>query len=354
MQRSINTKTLKVSMKRFLIIFFLLLTANNCLSLDKKTRPATDLKITQDFIQKMVQKHHFNKDELISIFSTVQFKISNKSKISNKFKKKKKYIKKPKMTWDKYKNLFLTKYRIQNGVKFWKKHIKLLERAGKTYNVPVEIIVAILGIETNYGIKKGRHPTFEILTKRAFGNYRRRYFYKNELESFLLMTRENSIKPLSVKGSYAGAMGFPQFIASSYRNYAVDFNNDGKIDLFSTPADSIGSIANYFDQHQWHDFGEITRPIVLADRHLKHAKRVNSKPKNNTKFWRKKGLNIDTDIDDKTKLAFIRLPQKTIDETWLTFWNFYVITRYNHDNRYAMAVYQLSKKIKQKFNLNVN
>jgi membrane-bound lytic murein transglycosylase B len=144
-------------------------------------------------------------------------------------------------------------------------------------------------------------------------------------------------------------MGFPQFIASSYRYYAVDFNQDGKVDLFSNPVDAIGSIANYFDKHHWHDFGEIARPITLKSQHLKHAKRSNSKPKKNAKYWRNKGFEIDQDIDNKTKLAFIRLPQKKVDETWLTFWNFYILTRYNHDNRYAMVASQLSAKLKQQF-----
>lgn len=315
-----------------------------------KIVPATYFKTTQNFIDKMVKKHNFSKDELLTIFSTIKFQIANKPIKKKKVKPTKRLL----IVWDKYRDLFLTKERIQNGVKFWQDNLTTLQRAEKTYNVPAEIIVAVLGVETSYGTKKGTHPTFRTLAIRAFTNYQRQRFYQNELEAFLLMARENSISPLSIKGSYAGAMGLPQFIASSYRHYAVDFNGDGKVDLFSTPADAIGSIANYFDQHQWHDFGEITRPITLHNKQLQYAKRANSKPKMSAKFWRSKGFDIDLDIDNKTKLAFIRLPQKKIDETWLTFWNFYVLTRYNHDNRYAMAVYQLSKKIKQRFSQNIN
>jgi len=314
-----------------------------------KTLPATQFKSTQNFINKMVKEHHFNQNELLLIFSTIELTAADKTK--KKTKKVKKPRKKP-MAWDKYSSLFLTQERIQNGVKFWHDNIATLKRAETTYNVPIEIIVAILGIETSYGHNKGTHPTLETLAKRAFGNYRRRNFYKKELESFLLMSRENAIPALAIKGSYAGAMGYPQFIASSYRHYAVDFNQDGKIDLFSNPIDAIGSIANYFDKHQWHDFGEIARPISLSSTHLKYAKRSTNKPKKDAKYWRNKGLDIDTDILNKTKLAFIRLPQQKIDETYLTFWNFYVLTRYNHDNRYAMVAYQLSKKIKQQFNSN--
>ena len=316
-----------------------------------KIVPATYFKTTQNFIDKMVKKHDFNRDELLTIFATVKFKITDKSiKKKDKKKDKKKYVKKTPMAWDKYRGLFLTEARINNGVKFWQDNLATLKRAEKTYNVPAEIIVAILGIETSYGAKKGAHPTFKTLTIRAFTNYRRQRFYRNELENFLLMSRENAIAPLSIKGSYAGAMGYTQFIASSYRHYAVDFNHDGVVDLFSSPADAIGSIANYFDKHHWHDFGEIARPISLHTEQLQHAKRANSKPKMTAKYWRKQGFDIDTDINNKTKLAFVRLPQKKIDENWLTFWNFYVLTRYNHDNRYAMAAYHLSEKIKQQFN----
>ncbi len=312
-----------------------------------KTLPATHFKSTQNFIQKMVKEHQFDKNELLFIFSKIKLTIAKKGG-----KNKTKAPKKKTMTWDKYKSLFITDERIADGLQFWQDNLTTLNRAESTYNVPSEVIVAILGIETNYGNKKGEHPTLETLTKRAFGNYRRRNFYKKELESFLLMSRENAIPPLTIKGSYAGAMGYPQFIASSYRHYAVDFNQDGKIDLFSDPVDAIGSIANYFDKHQWHDFGEIARPITLSNTHSKHATRSTSKPKQNAQYWRNKGLNIDSNIHNKTKLAFIRLPQQKIDDTWLTFWNFYVLTRYNHDNRYAMAAYQLSTKIRQQFNRN--
>jgi membrane-bound lytic murein transglycosylase B len=312
-----------------------------------KTLPATHFKSTQNFIQKMVKEHRFDKNELLFIFSKIKLTIARKNS-----KNQTKPSKKKTMTWDKYKSLFITDERIADGLQFWQDNLTTLSRAESTYNIPSEVIVAILGIETNYGHKKGEHPTLETLTKRAFGNYRRRNFYKKELESFLLMSRENAIPPLTIKGSYAGAMGYPQFISSSYRHYAVDFNQDGKIDLFSDPIDAIGSIANYFDKHQWHDFGEIARPIALSNSHLKYATRSTNKPKQNTQYWRNKGLNIDSNIHDKTKLAFIRLPQRKIDETWLTFWNFYVLTRYNHDNRYAMATYQLSTKIRQQFNRN--
>lgn len=312
-----------------------------------RTLPATQFRSTQNFIDEMVQKHNFERDELQYIFSKIELTVGYKS--PKKTKKKK--PKKPKtMSWDKYKKLFITDKRIEDGLVFWQDNLTHLKHAQARYNVPAEIIVAILGIETDYGNKKGTHPTLKTLSKRAFGNYRRRNFYKKELENFLLMSRENAIPPLTIKGSYAGAMGYPQFIASSYRHYAVDFDKDGKIDLFSDPIDAIGSIANYFDKHYWHDYGQIARPITLNDAQLKYARRSTNKPKKNAQYWRKKGFEIAPDIKPTTKLAFINLPQDTIDDTWLTFWNFYVLTRYNHDNRYAMTAYQLSTQLKQQFN----
>ncbi len=309
-----------------------------------KTLPATNFQTTHNFIDKMVKQHRFDKNQLLFIFSTVGLKVAEK-------KSSKKPTKKPKiMSWDKYKSLFITDQRINDGIKFWQDNLTTLKRAENKYHVPAEIIVAILGIETNYGNKKGTHPTLETLAKRAFGNYRRKNFYQKELEEFLLMSRENNMPPLAIKGSYAGAMGYPQFISSSYRYYAVDFNLDGKVDLFSDPVDAIGSIANYLDKHQWHNDDKFARPIAINKAMKKFAKNSTNKPKKNAKYWRNKGFNIDKDIQDKTKIAFINLPQDLINETWLTFWNFYVLTRYNHDNRYAMVAYQLSDKLKQKFN----
>ncbi|MDG2394907.1 lytic murein transglycosylase B [Candidatus Thioglobus sp.] len=306
--------------------------------------PATNFQATHNFINKMVKKHHFDKHELQFIFSKTSLVVAKKTAKSTKIKSKPKSL-----SWDKYRTLFITDTRINNGVQFWKDNLKTLKQAEKQFNVPQEIIVAILGIETNYGKNKGTHPTLETLARLSFGKHRRKKFYQKELEEFLLMSRDNGFAPLAIKGSHAGAMGYAQFISSSYRHYAIDFDADGKVNLFTSPADAIGSIANYFDKHQWHDFGPYTRPIILTDNQKHYAKSSTNKPKKNALYWRNKGFNIDSDINNKTKLAFIKLSQDNHFETWLTFWNFYVLTRYNHDNRYAMTAVLLSEKIKQQF-----
>jgi membrane-bound lytic murein transglycosylase B len=310
-----------------------------------KKIPATNFQVTHDFIKKMVEEHQFDKDELKIIFSQVNLVFADKNLKTSKRKTKSKPL-----SWDKYRKLFLTNLRINNGVKFWKNNQATLDRAEKQFHVPQEIIVAILGVETNYGNNKGTHATLETLARLSFGTHRRKKFYQNELKEFLLMSRENSMSPLDIKGSYAGALGYAQFISSSYRHYAIDFNADKKIDLFNSPADAIGSIANYFDKHQWHDYGSYAQPIDLTKSQLKYAKSGTIKPKKNAKYWRDKGFYIDNKINNKTKLAFIKLPQDNKAETWLTFWNFYVLTRYNHNNKYAMTIVQLSNKIKQQFN----
>jgi membrane-bound lytic murein transglycosylase B len=323
----------------FKSLIILLLLSNNVFA---KTLAAVQFRITQQFIDKMVNTHQFNRKELNYLFSQIQFKINP----NPNQKPLKKPLRKP-LSWQKYQGIFITNARIEAGVIFWKKYQKTLDLAAKKYQIPAEIIVAILGIETNYGRKKGTHLTFNTLSRKAFGKGARRGFYQKELEEFLLMSRENALSPLAIKGSYAGAMGYPQFISSSYRYYAVDFDQNGHIDLFSNPIDAIGSIANYFHQHYWVSGGEFAEKINLTLSQKKYARINTNKPKKIAKFWRKQGLKINKNIPNSRKIAFIKLAD---ENNWLTFWNFYVLTRYNHDNKYAMTVFQLSKKLKQKFN----
>jgi len=338
-------------MAKTILILLIMFTTN----LWAKTLPSTDFKAVKEFINEMSSRHNFNKKELVTIFSQINLQVPVKpSPLKEPEKEKKKVVKRKPMPWSKYRGLFVNESRIKGGITFWKKYHKTINDAETKYSIPSEIIIAILGIETNYGKTKGKHPTLETLTKRAFGNYRRKGFYKNELESFLLMVRENSIPPLSIKGSHAGAMGYPQFISSSYRHYAVDFNLNGKIDLFSDPIDSIGSIANYFYKHYWQKDASIAIKVRPSKEYTLLAKKSINKPTKTAKTWRENDVNIDSRISNETKIAFVLLENEdeTNNETWATFWNFYVLTRYNHDNRYAMAVFQLANKIKQQFNLN--
>jgi membrane-bound lytic murein transglycosylase B len=295
----------------------------------------------------MVEKHNFNFDKLYALFSNIQLPIKKKPVIKKSVIKKPKVairtIRRPLRTWQKYSKIFLTKQRINKGVEFWQKYQKELTKAEKEFNIPAEIIIAILGIETNYGKQKGTHSVLKTLSNFAFNGMHRVDFYKKELEFFLLLMRQNKTDPLKPKGSYAGAMGYPQFISSSIHHYAVDFDLDSQIDLTSNPIDAIGSIANYFNKHYWEKGALIAVPVKKQ----KILQAIDDyKPIKPSLIASKTIDNFD--ISYKTKVAVINLNQEKYAD-WLTFWNFYVLTRYNHDNRYAMVTVKLSEAIKQQY-----
>ena len=331
--------------KRFIIFLLFVLFSLNAIG-KQVTHSAIDIPETNQFIDYMVEKHKFNFDKLYGLFSNIQLPIKKVIKKSTgKVKIIKKVIakRKPK-SWQKYSQIFLTKQRINNGVDFWKKYQKELKKAEEKFNIPSQIIIAILGIETNYGKQKGKHPVLKTLSNFAFNTTHRVGFYKKELEYFLLLMRKNKQDPLIPKGSYAGAMGYPQFISTSVHHYAVDFDKNGKIDLISNPIDAIGSVANYFNRHYWQKGATIafklkTNTILQKINDYKPIKPILK----NTKIAK-----LKTKIKPKTKTALITLEQEKYAD-WLIFWNFYVLTRYNHDNRYAMATLQLSKLIKKQY-----
>jgi membrane-bound lytic murein transglycosylase B len=295
---------------------------------------ATSIPQVSSFITTMVNTHGFKKSELEFLFDNIILTVKQpvKNTTKNTVKPKKKHHK---TTWGAFKKMFLTQQRIDDGVAFLKKHYKTLHKAEQQFGVQKAIIVAILGIETNYGKYTGNYPTMKTLTALAFGKNRRQQFYKKELEEFLLLARNNEIAPLSMQGSHAGAMGMSQFISSSYNHYAIDFNGDGVVDLFNVE-DAIGSIANYFAKHYWQPGGRFA--LRVDNEYQQFATFGTNKPKV------QKNITIPNVAND-VKIAFISLKQSNTIETWATFWNFYVITRYNHDNKYAMATIELARAI---------
>jgi membrane-bound lytic murein transglycosylase B len=308
--------------------------------------PSTHFKSVQNFINEMVQTHSFNKSELQFIFSKTKLKKVDKSQQKNELSDTQTS---EEMSWEKYRSIFITEGRINRGVVFWQNNKQVLLKAERTYGVPSEIIVAILGIETYYGKIQGKYPTLKTLIGKAFGTSSRRSFYRGELESFLLLARENTLPLLAIKGSSAGALGYAQFIPSSYRYYAVDFDNDFRVDLFNNTQDAIGSIANYLAKHNWQKDGKTVEIVELDEAQQSLTQTKITKPTQSAQYWREQGLNISSTISDVAKLALIRMRGDQSKQTWLTFWNFYAITRYNHDNRYAMTVHQLSERLKQAF-----
>ena len=207
-------------------------------------------KEVQTFINDMVKQHGFTEKELQQWFKAIRPRADIIESISNPAEAK---------PWHVYRKIFIKEKRIVGGVAFWKEHRSLLQQAEQQTGVPARIIVAILGVETLYNTYKGRHDVLESLATLSFDYPKRSKFFRSELEQFLLLAREEKVDPLSLKGSYAGAMGGPQFISSSYRRYAVDFDKDGKRDIWNNPADMIGSVANYFKVHGW----EAGQPITF-------------------------------------------------------------------------------------------
>jgi len=291
-----------------------------------------------EFIDQMVKKHDFDRDDLVKVFK----KVKTNPKIIE-------YITRPAEAkpWYQYRPIFLKEDRIRGGVKFWRQNAKHLQRAYEEYGVAPEIIVAIIGVETKYGKYKGKFPVMNALTTLGFDYPKRAKFFKKELEEFLLLAREEKANPMSIKGSYAGAMGKPQFISSSYRRYAVDFDGDGKRDILNSTVDAIGSVANYFAQHKWFKDEPVATPAKVKGKAYKKIVKKGIKPKTPLKEVLKNGVSINQKQSSSLKTALIELELKKGHEYWVAFNNFYVITRYNHSELYAMAAYQLSQEIKR-------
>jgi len=288
----------------------------------------------QEFITRMSSKHGFKQQELASLFEQVQVR-------PDVIRLTKKPLEK--QTWRKYQTLFVSAWRIQHGVKFWDQYQNTLYRAHQQYGIPPSIIVATLGIETRYGKNMGGYRVIDSLSNLAFNQTPRAPYFKQELEQFLLLSRDNQLDPLTVKGSYAGAIGQPQFMPSSYRYYAVDFSGNGNIDLMYNTTDVIGSIANYYNKNGWVPGGKIASPIRDMRIHRNLAALKNQKK--TMAEWKKLGITTKLTHSEQEKATLIELDNRDTKEYWLGYRNFEVIKRYNASNLYAMAVFQLSRYI---------
>jgi len=293
----------------------------------------------RSFIDDMVTKHDFSRRELVGLMDKVKTTDSVIDAISRPAESK---------PWYQYRPIFITPRRIQQGVEFLKENRESLQRAEQVYGVPPEIVTAILGVETFYGRQTGGYRVIDSLATLAFDYPPRRTFFRSELEQYLLLTREEQIDPLELTGSYAGAMGQPQFIASSYRRYAVDFDGDHHRDLWHNTVDAIGSVAYYLQIHGWQRDGAIARQVSVPAAVAAPLLELGIKPRNSVADIRKLGVEVPAGIPADAKAALIALETKDEPEYWLGFDNFYVITRYNHSPLYAMAVYQLSIAIRDK------
>lgn len=296
------------------------------------------------FINKMVSRHGFDRGHLNYLFSSTKATPFLQRMANKDAKPIKSTGKSRKGSWTRYRNLFLTKKTISKGVQFWKQNRVALQRAEQQFGVPQEYILGIIGVETRYGGNVGKNRAIDALANMGFSNARRGKYFQSELESYLLMTRRTGLDPLNPMASYAGALGLCQFMPSNIKRYGVDHDRSGSCNLW-TPSDAIGSVANYFRKHGW----KPGRPVaVLAStegsqyRKIKHSyKKTHSLSK-----MQSNGIYPLGPMDSSVRL--LKMSTYSGDEVWLAGHNFYVITRYNHSSKYAMAVHQLAQAIKQR------
>ena len=247
--------------------------------------------------------------------------------------------------WHRYRPSFVNADRIAGGVRFWNRHADLLARAETEYGVPAEIVVATIGVETVYGSYTGNHRVLDALTTLAFDFPRRAEFFRGELEQFLLLVRDGVLDPLQMRGSYAGAMGTPQFLPSSFRNYAVDFDGDGRTVLWEGAADSIGSVANYYRSFGWQRERPIAVPARVQGEGYAALAQAGIEPRFDAAALAQAGVVPLEPIGDDTA-AMLVLEGAAGNEHWLGLNNFYMITRYNRSVNYAMSVFQLAREIR--------
>jgi membrane-bound lytic murein transglycosylase B len=303
---------------------------------------ATPLSInenTKNFIRKMVALHHFNEQELTQLLKSAVIKDDILKRIAAPSEG---------LPWHKYRKIFLTDARIEGGVKFWHENLDALNRVSQETGVPAEIIVAIIGVETGYGKNMGNHRVLDALATLAFAYPPRSAFFTSELEQFLLLCQDEKLNPRDPLGSYAGAMGYPQFMPSSFRALAKDFDHDTHRDIWHNPRDAIASVANYFVRNNWQRGQAIAVPATAQGIEYKSMLNKNLKPETTIERLSKLGVTPTETVSTNTIVKLLAFEQLEGEDLWLGFTNFYVITRYNHSPLYALAAYQLSQEIKQR------
>ncbi len=295
----------------------------------------------QQFIDKMVNKHGFDRQQLQEILSQAKRLDSVLRLMDNQAPTTSvKPPSGPNGAWLRYRKKFITPDNVQNGVVFWNQYEDALNRAWQVYGVPPEIIVGIIGVETRWGRVMGKTRILDALATLSFNYPRRAEYFSGELETFLLMASDEQDDPLNLKGSFAGAMGYGQFMPSSYKQYAVDFSGDGHINLWD-PVDAIGSVANYFKAHGWVKGDQVA---VMANGQAPGLPN-GFKTKYSISQLAAAGLTPQQPLGNHQQASLLRLDVGTGYQYWYGLPNFYTITRYNHSTHYAMAVWQLGQAV---------
>ena len=296
----------------------------------------------REFIERVAAKHSLDPAEIKNILAQAEKQQAILEAISRPAEKV--------LTWGEYRKIFLGQSRVDQGVEFWRQHRDTLKKVSAEYGVAREIIVAIIGVETRYGRNKGSYRVIDALATLGFDYPARSDFFSGELEQFLLLASEQQQNPADLVGSYAGAMGYGQFIPSSYRAYAVDYNGDKIADIWNNPDDAIASVANYFMKHGWQAGQRIALRARIKNEYDKASLNDRKKPGLTISELIKKGfVPVDENIAEAQLAVPLMYEGEHGKEFWLGFDNFYVITRYNKSLLYAMAVFQLSQEIKSQY-----
>ncbi len=293
--------------------------------------------LAKDFIDEMVSQHGFKREEIVAMLARAERQQSILEAIARPAEKAK--------PWKDYRKLFVTNDRITQGVAFWREHAATLARAERESGVPAAIIVAIIGVETRYGRNTGSYRVLDALTTLGFDYPPRADFFRTQLVEYFLMAREQKLAADRLLGSYAGAMGFGQFMPSSYRKYAIDFDGDGSVNILTDIDDAIGSVGNYLKGHGWQRGAPITVRAAVKEPLPEGVLKDVLEPVTPLREYRAKGINPVTTLPDDTQAALFVLEGESGNEYWFALNNFYMITRYNRSQLYSMAVVQLSQEI---------
>ncbi|MEQ6119952.1 lytic murein transglycosylase B [Reichenbachiella sp. MALMAid0571] len=319
------TKYLAVCLSLLLISFF--------------ANAQIDQVAVEAFIKDFSSRSKLTEEQVRDILGKAEYQESIIDKMNNPAESK--------MNWARYRNIFMKDDRILAGVSFWNENEETLKQVSNESGVSEEIILGILGVETYFGQRKGTYKILDALYTLGFGFPKRAKFFKSELEHFLELTNEEKLDVYNLKGSYAGAMGYCQFMPSSYRAYAKSYDVGGTRDLMDSPEDAIASIANYLKVHKWIE-GQIVVSEAVKSSDAQTLKKQSLKPKYPVSHYSNLGYRPVGNISPGSVSTLIQLEQTDDMEYWFGFNNFYVITRYNHSEMYAMAVYQLAQAIDEK------
>jgi len=309
--------------------------ARQCMAINLDEHPAVG-----EFIEMMVEKHNFSTEELENLFRKAEISENVVQGMDTP---------REAVPWYVYRKQFVTPFGAIRGASYWKKNDKVVAEAVEKFGVAPEIIMAIIGIESQYGYNPGRYRIMDALSTLAFSYPRRGEAFRGELEQFLILARELKIDPLETKSSYAGAVGLPQFLPSSYRKYAIDFDKDGRVDLFESAADAIGSIGNFFKIHGWQKEAPVVDRVLFTRPIEPWLLKLDIKPRLTIANLGYYSIKPEKYNQPDRKAALIKLDGEDGKFLRLGFNNFYVITRYNKSVNYAMAVFELGEMIKTRY-----